>query len=512
MKRQYTLSPNLRQMRAGDWTAAYHSLLGGLCLLDQEADRLLNSFEQGKNVELDDLQPEEVSPDLELLRQCIARQFLVPIEDGSISPPPLVPSTSKVNVVQLVLVNACNFGCTYCFEGVQGTELERQPAKSGNLVSIAALAGETAKPREVRVNLEDSVYASDIRLAHQRDPDNRLMSPEDAVLYVKRAIKIAQDTGVRQLMIQFFGGEPMMNWKAVVAVLDEFGNGAGHGIDLTYTIVTNGSLITEDRAEVFRRHAVGVCVSFDSPLSNSRPLKNGKDSRPIVVEGLRKLRTHGVRVAINATLSSATWDVFTPDLVDFAVSMGSREIGVVVDLDPTFYENFGGERITDRLWAVVEAGRKQGVIVTGYWHQIFLIMNGFGVVARRGFKNCSAKGAQLSIEPNGSVFSCKAGSGYFGSILEDSLLQSETYRAHSDLRQDNPEFCRGCDIEGFCAGICLGPLEKKFGNINSVEVAACDFYRRITRKFVNSVAPREVATFDLGGARRKNAHAHPLPV
>ncbi|HEV2991167.1 MAG TPA: radical SAM protein [Candidatus Angelobacter sp.] len=506
MKQQFALSPNLRQVRAGDWTAVYHSRLGGLCLLDNEADQMLNSFEHGKLVDLDDLKPEAIAPDLELTRQCIARQFLVPFEDGRISPPAVIESAPKVNVVQLVLVNACNFGCTYCFEGVQGTELERQPVKpNSSLVNLTSLTGETAKPREVKVNLEDSVYASEIRLAHQRDADNRLMAPDDAIRYVERAIKIARDTGVKQLMIQFFGGEPMMNWKAIAAVLQEFGNGSRHGIELTYTIVTNGSLITAERAATFRQYGVGVCVSFDSPLSNSRPLKNGKDSRPVVIEGLRKLQAHGVRIAINATLSSATWDVFDPALVDFAVTMGCHEIGVVVDLDPTFYEHFGGERITDKLWSVVEAGRRQGVIVTGYWHQIFQIMNGFGVVARRGFKNCSAKGAQLSIEPNGSVFSCKAGSGYFGSILEDSLLQSESYRAHANLREENPAFCHGCDIEGFCAGICLGPLEKKFGTIDSVEIAACDFYRRITKKFVSSVMPHDVATFDLGSARRRNA-------
>ena len=529
--RRYVISPDLRQQTVGEWTAVYHRQWGGLCFLDREAHEFLLQFSTPRPAPpygQQEPEPADASPppEIRLLQQLMLRQLVITTDSDAepvqharpsagdhadsllapVSPPSAGPS--KVNVVQLVLVNACNFGCTYCFEGVQGADLIRENPKLIRLTKSAS-SGDR-RPDETKVNLYDSVYASPERHAHQRDPENRLMEPEKAVEYVAKAIQVARGTGTARLMIQFFGGEPLMNWPAIRAVLETYGDGTGHGIGLDYTIVTNGSLIRDEVARAFHDHQVGVCVSFDSPSSSSRPLKNGKDSRPLVLKGLRLLRAHNVRVALNAALSMDTWDEFGPGLVDFALEYGVHEIGVVVDLDPGFYEKFGSVRITEKLWGLVEAGRQRGVVVTGYWHQIFQLLSAFALVPQRGFKNCSAKGAQLSIEPNGSVFSCKAGSGYFGSIADDDLLASPVYRQHSALRHQNPAFCHGCEIEGFCAGLCLGPLEKKFNAVDSVEPAACSFYRSITRKFIEAQRPYEIATFHLADARRRAAASSPV--
>jgi uncharacterized protein len=308
-------------------------------------------------------------------------------------------------------------------------------------------------------------------------------------------------------MIQFFGGEPMMNWRTCKAVLQAFGHGENQGIRIQYSTVTNGSVITDEIAETLARYRVAVCVSFDASNSKQRPLKNGSDSAPVVREGLRKLQKYGNYIAINAALTSDTWGGFDESIVETAREFGAREIGVVIDFDPTFYERYLASEVVERLWTVIEAGARYGIVLTGYWHQIFQILSDFDAVERRGFKNCSAKGAQLSIEPNGSVFSCKAGSGFFGSIQEGAnLLQSETYRAHASLRHQNPSFSRGCDIEGFCGGLCLGPLEKKFGTVNAVEPAACGVYRGITRRLIDALEPHQVATFELANSDSRSLH------
>ncbi len=408
----------------------------------------------------------------------------------------MTPEKSKiekrVNIIQLILANACNFGCTYCFEGIQGKEMsaDAQVAK----VDLSRLRSRD----EIKVNINDSMYATRERFQHQYDPKNRHMRPRDAIRYLGNALDISRSSGVHSVMVQFFGGEPLLNWKAIVAVLERFGKGDRDGMHISYSTVTNGSLITEEVADMFARYCVAVCVSVDSPTNPSRPLKNGADSTPVVMQGLRLLQEKGNRIAINAALTSATWNEFDHAIVDLAVNVGAKEIGVVVDFDPGFYASFGTQQIVDRLWRVIEYGRKKGVLLTGYWHQIFQVLLGHDVIAERGFKNCSAKGAQLSIEPNGSVFSCKAGSTLLGSIDDGTaLLDAEPYLSHASLRTENPAFCRGCEIEGFCAGLCLGPLEKKYSTIDAVETTACDFYRGITRRHIESLQAYEVATFDL---------------
>ncbi|MBB4642718.1 radical SAM/SPASM domain-containing protein [Rhizorhapis suberifaciens] len=485
------LSDETVERNVGSRTAVYHRRLGGLCLLDEAALATLHSFKGGRAIPAKWLEGDAESREAELVQQLEARQLL--FREGQSSDrrqdetkPP------RVTVIQLIMANACNFGCTYCFEGIQGREMSVE--SEVRKVESARLAS----PESIKIDLGDSMYASKERFEHQFDPKNRRMKPDDAVRYIDEALGVARAGGVNEVMIQFFGGEPLLNWPAVAAVLKRFGNGADDGMTIHYSTVTNGSLITEEIARTFSEYGVAVCVSFDSPDSPNRPLKDGSSSTPSVMRGFRYLQKFGNRVAINAALTSSTWDQFDNSIVDLAVDVGASEIGVVVDFDPTFYVSYDADQIGDRLWSVIEYGRQRGVVLTGYWHQIFQVLLGFDVVSQRGFKNCSAKGAQLSIEPNGSVFSCKAGSTLLGKIDAGAdLLRAEPYLAHDKLRTENPPFCNGCEIEGFCAGLCLGPLEKKFGEIDMIEPAACDFYRDITRKHIAALQPFEVATFDL---------------
>ncbi len=459
-------------------------------MLDDAASEVVQGFREGREIPASWMDDEAPTREAELIQQLVARGLLT--DDRAPADCKASGIEKKVNIIQLVLANACNFGCTYCFEGIQGKEMSAE-------TEVAKVDLSRLKARdEIKIDLNNSMYASKERFEHQFDPKNRHMKPHDAVHYLEKALAASRAGGVRSVMVQFFGGEPLLNWKAIAAVLDRFGDGTLDGMQIAYSTVTNGSLITEEVAETFARHRVAVCVSFDSPTSPNRPLKNGEDSTPVVMQGLRRLQAKGNRIAINAALTSATWNDFDESIVDLAVDVGAGEIGVVVDFDPTFYSSYGTQNIVERLWRVVEYGRRRGVVLTGYWHQIFQVLLGHDVAVDRGFKNCSAKGAQFSIEPNGSVFACKAGSTRLGSIEQGpDLLDAPAYVAHAKLRHENPAFCRGCEIEGFCAGLCLGPLEKKYASIDVVEPAACDFYRGITRKHIESLQPFEIATFDL---------------
>lgn len=488
----YVLSKDVIQSRVGDHLATYHRQLGGLFFLDEPAQAVFESFKHPRQLPTDILTFDADSRSTELIQQLLLRQILVKADGSTLPKVHPLDVEKKINIIQLILANACNFGCTYCFEGVQGKEMSA--AEEYNKVDTSRLIAREG----IKVNINDSIYASKDRFDHQYDPKNRAMKPADGVAYVESALLVAKSAGVKEVMVQFFGGEPLLNWKTIKAVLTRFGTGERDDIQIHYSTVTNGSLITEEVASSFAKNRVAVCVSVDSPTSPSRPLKNGDDSMPVVMDGLRLLQKYSNRVAINSALTSSTWNEFDESIVDLAVEVGAGEIGVVVDFDPTFYSTYGAQNIVDRLWRVIEYGRTRGVVLTGYWHQIFQVLLGFDTVSSRGFKNCSAKGAQFSIEPNGSVFACKAGSTLLGNIAEgERILDSEPYLSHARLRRNNPSFCNGCEIEGFCGGLCLGPLEKKYESVDVVEPSACDFYRSITRKHIESLKPFEIATFDL---------------
>lgn len=458
--------------------AVYHGLLGRLCLVDRATLKLLKRFKVPKTKrEVFRGNGEQADS---FIRFFYSRGLLIESdfdEDGILDERRRqrehdLTSGRQIRIIQLILSNRCNFRCTYCFEGLGGTPLSE---------TIYA-------------------YSSPERLQTQVSPGNSTMKKELAEAYLEAVIGLAKNAGNKTLTVQFFGGEPMTNWQTIRHILDNFGSGKRYGIELSYSLVTNGSIITKETAETLKEFDVPVVVSYDSPKSDARPLPSGKGSHEVVQLGLEMLRAHGNRIVLNSVLGEATFDEFDRGLIDFAFCHGVYEIGVLLDLDPSFYKRRRAGEIVNKLWDVCVYGASKGVLVTGYWRQIFEGIAANDRYSQIGFQNCSAMGVQLSIEPSGEVFSCKASGGYFGNILAlGTLLRSETYKRYAMRACISPLTCRGCPIEHFCGGLCLGSVESKHKHdIYAVEDSTCEVYREVTQRLILSAGEDNVPALYLG--------------
>jgi uncharacterized protein len=195
-------------------------------------------------------------------------------------------------------------------------------------------------------------------------------------------------------------------------------------------------------------------------------------------------------------LSEETLGYFDTDLVDFGLDYHVFEIGVLLSLAPDFYEKHAAGEIVDKVWNLYVYAKQRGVLVTGYWRMIFQQIIAQNQFMARGFKTCSATGCQLSIEPSGEVFACKGSSAYWGNILSlEELLLSETYRQYAMRAFRTPLECRGCEIENFCSGFCLGPLEKKYGSIYVIERSTCDIYKELTKRLIRDAEEEKLERY-----------------
>ena len=450
--------------------ALYHTLFGGLCITDGDTVKLIECFNRpvrvkdvfaGKNYSpahirtfLDFLLPRSLlvepgTDEYDFMQKAYAER-----EAG-------LKQGKAIHIIQLIVTNNCNFRCKYCFTR--------------------------------------SIYSYKERIAAEQDPRNRIMSPEQARQYIEAVIKVVREANEKEsdpvLMIQFFGGEPLLNMKTISSVLSRFGDGRNFGIKIQYSIVTNGSLIDPEIIELFLQYNVTVLLSFDSPKGKDRVMSNGNNSKESIIHSLDLLKDSGIRTAFNSVLSKQTFDYFDTDLVDCACEYNVPEIGVILDLDPTFYTDNTSDTISEKLLAFSRYGKANGVAVTGYWHQIFQQMLSFKQSSRTGFKTCSATGCQFSIEPNGEVFACKGSSGYFGHVLDiPALLASENWKKYSLRAFRNAPECENCDIENFCSGFCLGPLEKKYNDIYVAEKETCAVYKKLIKGLIHDIRKYEIDT------------------
>jgi len=463
----YQLSKYLKILPRKDDFAVYHSLHGRLCIMDRALVELLYFFKTPRSFE-EAYNKNHCTE--ELLRDFLSifgsRSFIVAPDENDSSwikhyndnRKESLKTGEQISIIQLVVTNHCNFRCSYCF-----------------------------------VN---SIYSYKKRLELQISKHNKVMSPEIARVSIETVIELLQKNGKQSLHIQFFGGEPIINWGVIEHVLETFGNGLNHGIKISYSIVTNGSLIDEKISEYLKRHNVAVIISFDSPKDRHRILANGTESIHAIEGCLVNLAKYDNRVVFNSVLCEDTFDFFDEDVVNFALRYNVKEIGVLLDLNPSFYENRSTKDIVDKLWKIYKYAKGQGVVITGYWHVIFQQMLMRDFPDDRGYRTCSATGCQLSIEPTGDIFACKGSSGYFGHISDLSgLLTSEVYENYAMRAFHIAPECSECEIKNFCSGFCLGPLEKKYGNIYAIEGNACGVYREITRRLIMDIDKDNVDVF-----------------
>lgn len=443
---------------------AYHTLFGNLLHLNDAALALLDQFRETKT-------PAEYAgafaqwPDH--LHALYDRYYLV--EQGSDERTlyerdlqrrrERLRSGAYIGGIQLSVSDACNFACRYCF------------------CDFVDQRGEQRR-----------------ELSSRRE---KLMTFETAQKTIDTVIGVVRRNQRPSVVVKFFGREPLVNWRLIRRVLEHYGHGQRHGLQIAYAMTTNGSLVSAEIAEMLARYRVTTTVSVDG-LSDSndgvRVLK--KDLAPtfsIIDAGLKILSAHKAVQVLSAVITDTNFDHFDGRFVDYAHSLGVREVQVLLGMQGNFIRSIDPDTAAQKLFDIHQYGRQRGVSVTGYWNNALVeVYNSRRLRAdaeqvRGVVESCTATGHQISIEPSGDVFPCRAMSTHVGHIdAFDDMLRSEAYRHVIMRTYGNVGPCRGCPTEGFCQGECLGNLEEKYSDIYTVDSAYCDIYRRVYDKVLTA--------------------------
>ncbi len=194
----------------------------------------------------------------------------------------------------------------------------------------------------------------------------QLMPVEQALQAVRSFAEGLSRTGYDRAELSLYGGEALLNRKALAAVLDWL---KGHDGAPRFSLIlnTNGLLLTPELARDVAACGGRVHISLDGASEEanlSRPDRLGRSSLEGAVRALGLLAQEGVPFQINAVLSPYNVDRLE-ELVELAVTYGTERIFLAL---PDGYAGWlEADSLAPRLLEIQASALRSGVELTGPW-------------------------------------------------------------------------------------------------------------------------------------------------
>ncbi|WP_099206041.1 thioether cross-link-forming SCIFF peptide maturase [Scatolibacter rhodanostii] len=301
---------------------------------------------------------------------------------------------------------------------------------------------------------------------------------------------LVENSGTRRnLEVDFFGGEPLMNFKVVKELTEyakEIKQKTGKNIRLTLT--TNGMLLNDEVIEFANREMENVVLSLDGRKEvndKMRPTANGKGSYEIIVPKFKKLveSRNGKTYYIRGTFTNHNLD-FAKDILHYA-DLGFKELSiepVVCDPSeeyaihkgdlPTILEQY--DILADEMLKREEEGK-------GFLFYHYMIDLKHGPCIAKLVSGCGVGLEYLAITPNGDIYPCHQ----FVGEDEFRLGNVETGIERTDIQDKfrgshlyEKEECANCFAKFYCSGGCAANAYHAHGNINGIYEIGCEMQRR----------------------------------
>jgi uncharacterized protein len=402
--------------------------------LTREAQETLSKWRTSRFIDLEKIP----SPDLEVLEGLRDAQILFPASREKALPPQLNPGDVPLSTLVLEVAQDCNLRCTYCY--ADGGTYGAAPC---------LLAPETAR-RAVRYLLDNS-------------------GDRDHVTLI------------------FFGGEPLMNMRAVRAATREaISYGRKMGKEVHFSLTTNGTLLDAEIVAFLHANRVSVAVSMDGPPDihdHNRPDESGTGSYDEIVSRLGPLLEDSpVPVAARVTLAPDQWHRVV-EVFDHLTGLGFHEVGIApvspvskallptAEQDAALLEGFG------LLAGRFVAHARKGLVMP---FSNILDLLGRIHLGQTKSVSCGAGFGYMAVDAKGGFFPCHRLTGeadFCAGNLDTGIKADRINSCLGSLNEGREESCSKCWARTLCAGGCHYENHLRENHLGLPRGTSCKFIR-----------------------------------
>jgi uncharacterized protein len=402
----------------------------------------------------DRFSPDEIESAYRDIEEMLEAGLLTPVPEGADRDPGCSPALESeedcrpLKAICLHVSHACNLRCSYCF--VAKTLSQASDQSFGTVSAPLQMTAEVG----------------------QRAVD----------------LMIRESGRVRQLELDFFGGEPLVNFSAVTEIADYAVEAASRADKrVHFSLTTNATELTPEIVEYMDRMGFSVILSLDGRRETHdrwRRFPDGTGSYAKAVAGIStylehsKLRDYYVR----GTYTAANLD-FAADVrhinelgvdrisMEPVVSAGTADYGISPEDLPTLRHQY--ELLVEYYCAAASAGRP-----FEFFH--FNLGSLMGQCQERRLLGCGAGYQYLAVTPAGELYPCHQFVGMesfrIGDVWSGINKPEVAERFRRSGVREKPR-CRACWARYLCSGGCHAVAYQSTGDISGTDEVACGITR-----------------------------------
>lgn len=300
---------------------------------------------------------------------------------------------------------------------------------------------------------------------------------------------IANSGNRRNLEVDFFGGEPLMNWQ-VVKDLVAYGREQEklHDKKFRFTLTTNGVLLNDEVMEFCNREMGNVVLSIDGRKEvhdKMRPFRKGAGSYDLIVPKFQQFAEsrHQDKYYVRGTFTHYNLD-FSEDVLHLA-DLGFKQISVEPVVEepkepyaireedlPKLFEEY------DKLAVEMIRRHKSGEDFNFFHFMIDL--EGGPCVAKR-LSGCGSGTEYLAVTPWGDFYPCHQFVGNEKFLLgnvDEGILNTDIRDEFKCCNVYAKEKCRKCFARFYCSGGCAANAYNFSGDICGAYDIGCELQKK----------------------------------
>lgn len=291
------------------------------------------------------------------------------------------------------------------------------------------------------------------------------------------------------LDVDFFGGEPLMNWDVVKETVDYAKNlEEKYNKHFNFTLTTNGMLLDDDKIEYLNENMKNVVLSLDGRREihdEFRKTIGGKGSFDTVVPKFQNFvskrgdKEYYMRGTYTANNLDFTKDVktyldlgFKRTSLEPVVGNSKSDYALKEEDLPVLFEEY--EKLADMMIDAIDNNNK-----FIFYHYMIDLEN--GPCAHKRISGCGSGTEYMAITPSGELYPCHQFVGNDDFIIGDinqGIIRDDIIEDFKKCNCYSKEECKSCWANMYCSGGCAANNYNANGDINETHDYSCKLFKK----------------------------------